>query len=94
MALIFFIGKEKATGLLAGFNNLPKKEQAQYDRARMAKDTARDFAVWAVIMLAGTMASWLISQYAAFLAYLVWIVLLCKDIHMDARKAYRKYLLK
>lgn len=93
-ALIFYIGKEKVTGLLAGFNNLPEKERALYDRARMAKDSARDFAVWALIMFIGALVSQWISQYAAIVAYVVWLVLLFKDMHLDARKAFEKYLLK
>ena len=92
-ALIFYIGKEKATGLLAGFNNLPEKERALYDRARMAKDSAGDFAVWALIMFIGALVSQWISPYA-IVAYVVWVVLLFKDMHLDARKAFEKYLLK
>ena len=94
MAFIFFIGKEKTTILLAGFNALPKKEQALYDRARMANDTAKDFAVWTLVMLVGALVSLWISPYAAVVAYMVWFVLLFKDMHIDARKAFQKYLLK
>ena len=94
LALIFCIGKEKATGLLAGFNDLPEKERALYDRARMAKDSAGDFAVWALIMFIGALVSQWISTYAAIVAYVVWLVLLFKDMHLDARKAFQKYLLK
>lgn len=94
IALVFYIGKEKATCLLAGFNNLPKQERLLYDRARIARDNAKDFLIWAVVMLSGAVGSWLISEYAASLAYLVWLVLLFKDMHLDARKAYEKYLLK
>lgn len=94
LALIFYIGKEKATRLLAGFNSLPEKERALYDRARMAKDSARDFLVWTLVMLVGALAAQCITPYAAVVAYVVWFVLLFKDMHLDARKAFGKYLRK
>lgn len=94
LALIFYMGKEKATMLLAGFNTLPKKERVLYDRARMARDTAKDFAVWTLVMLVGALVSQWISPYAAIVAYVIWFVLLFKDMHTDARKAFEKYLLK
>lgn len=94
LALIFYMGKEKATMLLAGFNTLPKKERVLYDRARMARDTAKDFTVWTLVMLVGALVSQWISPYASIVAYLIWFVLLFKDMHLDARKAFQKYLLK
>ena len=60
----------------------------------MAKDSAGDFAMWALIMFIGALVSQWISQYAAMVAYVVWLVLLFKDMHLDARKAFERYLLK
>lgn len=93
-AMIFAIGKEKTTMLIAGFNGFPKYEQERYDKARMAKDMRNEFALWAVIMLVGALGSHAISGYVAVVAYGVWIVLLVKTVRLDAHKAFEKYLLK
>lgn len=94
MALIFYFGKEHAANLLSGFNAMPEWERMRYDRAWIARDTARDFGIWTGVMAAGALASWLISSHAAIFAYIVWLGLCFKDFHLDARKAYKKYLLK
>lgn len=93
LALIFGIGKEKTAILISGFNTLPKEEQSRYDRAYMARDMRNKLLAWAIVMLLGAAGSWLISGYSAVVAYAVWIVLLFKEVHLDARKAFCKYLL-
>ena len=49
--------------------------------------------VWAAVMLAGAAGSRFISGYFAVAAYVVWIVLFFREVHLDARKAFEKYLL-
>lgn len=93
MAVIFAVLKEKSTKLISGFNGFPKYEQERYDRARMAKDMRNDFALWAVIMLVGAVGSYVISGYVAVVAYVVWLILFFKGVHLDAHKAFEKYLL-
>ena len=48
---------------------------------------------WAAVMLAGAAGSRFISGYFAVAAYVVWIVLFFREVHLDARKAFEKYLL-
>ena len=93
IALIFAIGKEKSAILISGFNSLPKKERDQYDQAQMAADMRNSFALWSLIMLIGAIAS-LISAYFAITAYIVWIILFFREVHLDAHKAFDKYLIK
>ncbi|MBO5030633.1 MAG: hypothetical protein J6D08_01900 [Lachnospiraceae bacterium] len=45
-------------------------------------------------MLAGALVSYFITSYAALIAFIVWGILFFKDVHIDAHKAFEKYLLK
>ena len=93
VGLLFALLKEKAAVLVSGFNSLPKKEQVQYDRARIAQDVRNQCFSWSAIMLAGALLS-CFTAYMAFPAFIIWLVLLFKDFHLNARKAFEKYLLK
>ena len=45
ISLPFFIGREKAAGLVAGFNTLSEEEQKQYDKKKISKGHAIIFVV-------------------------------------------------
>lgn len=94
IGLLFALLKEKAAILVSGFNSLPKKEQALYDRARISQDVRNQCFAWSAIMLAGALLSYYFTAYMAIPALIIWLVLLFKDISFDARKAFEKYLLK
>ena len=94
LALVFAVFKEKSAKLISGFNTLPKWKQEKYDRKRMAKDYRNHFALWSVIMLIGALGSWFLSGYFAVGAYIVWLVLFFREVHMDAEKAFAKYDIK
>lgn len=94
LIVIFTIMKGRAAGLIAGFNAIPKREQEMYDKDRIVFDIRNDVIVWTVIMVLGAIGSLLTTDYFAIAAYGLWIVLLVKYIHIDERKAYRKYLKK
>lgn len=94
MALIFGIMKEKGAKLISGFNGLSKEEQDLYDKARMVKDMRNSLVLWTVIMLIGAVGSYFITGYFAVAAYVIWLVLFFKDVHIDEKKAFAKYLLK
>lgn len=83
--------KEKGAKLISGFNSLPKREQEKYDQAQMSKDMRNSFTLWTFIMLIGALAS-LHSGYAAIAAYVIWLILFFREVHLDPHKAFDKYL--
>lgn len=91
--LWFGIRKEKSARFVSGFNSLPKREQERYDKALLARDMRNTSFLWAGIMLTGALAS-LISPYFAIAAYISWVIVFFKDVHMDPHKAFEKYLMK
>ena len=91
LALLFACMKERAAGLLAGFNELSKQEQAAYDRAWIARDNRNIYLLSAAAMLAGAIGSLLLSGFFAVAAYAIWLFLQFRGFHWDARKAYAKY---
>ena len=93
LGLLFACGKEHAAGLLAGFNELPAREQANYDRAWIARDFRDIYLLSAAAMLVGALGSLCVSGFFAIAAYAVWLFLQFRDFHWDARKAYAKYRL-
>ena len=94
LGLLFVCMKERAVGLLAGFNELLPQEQAAYDRTRIARDTRNIYLLSAVAMLVGAIGSLLVSGLFAVAAYAVWLFLQFRDFHWDAHKAYAKYKIK
>lgn len=93
LVLIFGIGKERSADLIAGFNSLPKAERERYDKAKIARDKRNSCSIWTLIMLIGAVAS-LWSGYAAIVAYILWIILFFKEVHLDPHKAFEQYLIK
>ena len=94
MGLLFACLKEKAAVLVSGFNTLPKKERARYDQAGISRDVRNQCFLWSAIMLAGSVLSYALTPYMAVPAFLIWLVLFFRDVHLDARKAFEKYLIK
>ena len=94
VGVLFGIGKERAARFISGFNMLPNKEQELYDKAYMARDIRNSCFLWAGIMAIGALLSWLLTAYMAIGAYVVWGILFFRDVHVDAHKAFEKYLKK
>lgn len=51
MAVLFWAMGSKAARFVSGFSSLSPQEQAQYDQARLARDTGNNLFLWAGIML-------------------------------------------
>lgn len=94
IGILFAVFKEKSVRFISGFNFLSKEEQAKYDRAHIARDMRNSCFIWAAVMLAGAVLCFLLTPYMAIGAYLVWSILVFREIHFDVYKAYEKYLLK
>jgi uncharacterized membrane protein YedE/YeeE len=93
-ALLFTLLKEKAAMLVSGFNTMPKSERALYDAAKLSRDQRNAFLLWALIFGVGAVLAYLLTQYLAIVAFVVWLVVFFRDVHLDAKKAFAKYKLK
>ncbi|MBQ7455487.1 MAG: DUF3784 domain-containing protein [Clostridia bacterium] len=93
LAVVFAVKKEKAAALVAGFSSLTERRQARYDRAAIARDCRNWLRLMAEIwLLAAALSSWL--RLWAFLgAMALTIVFSAPKIHLDAEKAFKKYLI-
>lgn len=94
VGVLFAVFKEKAASFVSGFNTLPKKEWERYDRAAISRDVRNQCFLWSAVMLAGAALSYFVSPYMAIPAFVIWVVLFLRDIHLDARKAFEKYRIK
>lgn len=94
VGILFAIFKEKAAKFVAGFNTLSKEEQALYDKAAISRDIRNQCFIWSFIMLIGAVLSYFVTPYMAIPAYIIWLVVFFKDVHLDHHKAFDKYLLK
>jgi hypothetical protein len=93
-ALLFTLLKEKGAMLISGFNTLPQKERALYDAAKLSRDQRNAFLLWALIFGVGAVLAYLLTQYLAVVAFVVWLVVFFRDVHLDAKKAFGKYKIK
>lgn len=91
LAAVFAMLKDKAAILLNGFKSIPKEEREKYDKEKLSLDIRNLFVIWAVIFFAGAAASSFVNAYCAVIAFAVWLVLLFKNVHLDAEKAFKKY---
>ena len=89
--VLFFVRKEKACGLIAGFNSLPRQRQVQYDRAAIARDYGKLFAAWTAgaFLFAG------LCLLFGWVPYMIAFVLLMASViprmHLWAENAFKKY---
>ena len=90
-ALLFTILKGKAAILIGGFNTMPKEKRELYDTEKLRKDSRNIFLIWAVIQGIGAILAYYISQYAAIIAFIIWLIVFFKDVHLNEEKAFGKY---
>lgn len=94
MGLLFAILKEKAAKFVSGFNSLTKEEQGVYDKAYISRDKRNQCFTWAVIMFIGAVLSYFVTSYMAIPAFIIWLIVFFKEVHLDVHKAFEKYLLR
>lgn len=91
LAIIFALLKEKGAMLIGGFNTLPKEEREKYNKKKMSADVRNDFLLWFGILLLGAVLSYFFGNYYAIIAFIIWIILFFKGVHIDTNKAFGKY---
>ncbi|HHV63785.1 MAG TPA: DUF3784 domain-containing protein [Peptococcaceae bacterium] len=94
MTILFTILGEKAAMLISGFNTMPNSQRDLYDKKKLSKDQRNSLLLWTIIMAIGASLAYFISQYIAIIAFIVWLILFFKDVHLDADKAFEKYKIK
>lgn len=94
LTLIFTALGKKGAVLISGFNSLTKEQRQMYDTERMSNDQRNSILIWTVIMAIGAILSYLVSQYIAIAAFIVWLIVFFKDVHFDTEKAFGKYKIK
>ncbi|MEY8355721.1 DUF3784 domain-containing protein [Lachnospiraceae bacterium 54-53] len=79
---------------MGGFHSLPKVQRELYDTERMSRDQRNAIMLWSIIMAAGAVFSYSISQYTAIAAFIIWLIVFFKDVHTDIKRAFGKYKIK
>lgn len=94
LAAVFGFLKGKSAVLISGFNDLSKEERGCYDTASLAKDVRNLMLILALDMGTGAVFCHYISQYFAAASFLILLILLFRNVHLDSDKAFGKYKIK
>lgn len=94
IGVLFAVFKEKGAKFVSGFNSLSKEEQALYDKAYISRDIRNKCFIWSAIMFIGAVLSYFVTSYMAIPAFVIWLILFFKEVHIDTHKAFEKYLLR
>lgn len=94
IGVFFAIGKERTAEFVSGFHSLPKEEQVLYDKAYIARDMRNQCFTWSGVLFLGAVLSYFFTPYFAVPAFMIWLILFFKNVHLDPHKAFEKYLLK
>lgn len=89
ISMIFALLKEKGAMLISGFNTLSKEEQANYDQKKMSIDMRNSLFLWSILLLSGALFGYFLSQYGAFLAIVIWLILFSKMFILIQKKPLR-----
>ena len=92
LGIIFALLKEKGAYFVSGFRTLNHPEK--YDKAYISLDMRNQCFTYALILFLGAIISYFISTLIAIPTYVLWGILFFKSVHLDAEKAFEKYLIK
>ena len=92
LGIIFALLKEKGAKYVSGFRTLNHPEK--YDKAYISLDMRNQCFTYALILFLGAILSYFISAIIAIPTYVLWGILFFKSVHLDAEKAFEKYLIK
>ena len=92
-AIIFAVRKEKACKLISGFNFFTEAQQAQYDKARLARDYFKPFRTLTIVVFVGAALCLVLGWWAFAAAIVIMLILVFRDFHINPEKAFEKYKL-
>lgn len=92
LGITFALLKEKGAYFVSGFRTLNHPEK--YDKAYISLDMRNQCFTYALILFLGAILSYFISAIIAIPTYVLWGILFFKSVHLDAEKAFEKYLIK
>lgn len=92
LSIIFVLLKEKGANYVSGFNTLNHPEK--YDKAYISRDMRNQCFTYSLILFLGAILSYFISAIIAIPAYVIWAIVFFKSVHLNAEKAFEKYLIK
>ena len=92
IGIMFSFLKEEGAKYVSGFSTLNHPEK--YDKAYISLDMRNQCFTYALILFLGAILSYFISDYIAIPTYIIWGIVFFKSVHMDAEKAFEKYLIK
>lgn len=92
IGIVFALLKEKGAYFVSGFRTLNHPEK--YDKAYISLDMRNQCFTYALIPFLGAILSYFISAIIAIPTYVLWGILFFKSVHLDAEKAFEKYLIK
>ena len=92
IGIVFALLKEKGAYFVSGFRTLNHSEK--YDKAYISLDMRNQCFTYALILFLGAILSYFISAIIAIPTYVLWGILFFKSVHLDAEKAFEKYLIK
>lgn len=92
LGIIFALLKEKGAYFVSGFRTLNHPEK--YDKAYISLDMRNQCFIYFVILSIGAILSYFISAVISIPTYIIWAIVFFKSVHLDAEKAFEKYLIK
>lgn len=92
LGIIFALLKEKGAYCVSGFRTLNHPEK--YDKAYISLDMRNQCFIYFVILSIGAILSYFISAVISIPTYIIWAIVFFKSVHLDAEKAFEKYLIK
>ena len=92
LGIMFALLKEKGAQFVSGFRILNHPEK--YDKANISRDMRNQCFIYFVILSIGAILSYFISAVISIPTYIIWAIVFFKSVHLDAEKAFEKYLIK
>lgn len=90
-AVTFAVRKEKACKLIGGFNFFTEAQQAQYDRAAIARDYQKMFTWWTAGAFVFAILTLFLSWWGFGAALVAFLISIGRQFHYDPEKAFQKY---